>query len=295
MRTGNVGLLSRLGLLRSRITPDWADSKIDSELFIYNEKQQQKPLVLPKGIQQKFVQTPAGSIAAYYIGQGPVVMFVHDWGGSAQQFFPLMRALKECGYTAIAFDHLGHGDSETRQATLKQMISTTNLMVNAASKSHRDGLCCVVAHGLGGMVVTNISDELLQDLPLFLIAPSFNYKLLFLKKLSKLKLHPNLLKPYAEQFVKHYKRNFQKMELASRLKVHAENTVIVHDNDDVVAPVSETVNFGKSNPLTRLVFTSGLDHDRVIISESVWQELKSHINYEDTSINFSNIKVGDKH
>ena len=294
MKTGSVGLLSKIGLLRSRITPDWADSKIDSELFIYNARQR-KQRQLPKGFQQKFVNTPAGAVALYHVGKGPAVVFVHDWGGGAHQFFPLMRALKECGYTAIAFDHLGHESSESKPATLKQMISTTNLMLNAAIKSHKDGLCCVVAHGIAAPVVVNINETLLQDLPLFLISPVFNYKLHFLKKLSALKLHPDLLKPYAEQFVAGYKRDFAKKELPIRLKDYAEHTVIVHETDDSVAPVSETVNFVKKNPLTRLVFTKGLDHDRVITSESVWQELKSHINYEDTSINFANFQALDKH
>ena len=29
------------------------------------------------------------------------------------------------------------------------------------------------------------------------------------------------------------------------------------------------------------------DHIRIINSESVWQELKSHLDYDDTTINFS--------
>ena len=276
------------------MSPDWADSKIESELFIYNSRPA-KPQKLPKDFQQKFIQTPSGSIAVYHVGQGPAVLFVHDWGGSAQQFFPLMRGLKECGYTAIAFDHFGHGESEARPATLRQMVSTTNLMMKAAVRSHKDGLCCAVAHGIGGTVAANVSDELLEELPLFLISPVFNFKLFFLKKLRALKLHPDLLKAYAEQFLVRYKKEFARMELATRLKGFADDTVIVHDNDDSVAPVSGTTEFGKHSPITRLVFTSGLDHDRVITSESVWQELKSHINYEDTSINFSNILVRDKH
>jgi hypothetical protein len=35
--------------------------------------------------------------------------------------------------------------------------------------------------------------------------------------------------------------------------------------------------------------TKKLDHNRIINSESVWQELKSTVNYDDTTINFSEV------
>ena len=45
--------------------------------------------------------------------------------------------------------------------------------------------------------------------------------------------------------------------------------------------------FCELHPLTRLVLTRHTDHLRIIQSESVWQVLKSQLNYDDSTIGYS--------
>jgi hypothetical protein len=40
-------------------------------------------------------------------------------------------------------------------------------------------------------------------------------------------------------------------------------------------------------PLTKLLIAKNTEHVRIINSETVWQELKSHLNYDDTTVNFT--------
>ena len=54
-----------------------------------------------------------------------------------------------------------------------------------------------------------------------------------------------------------------------------------------MSAVRDSIEFCGRYPLTRLMVTKNTDHVRVINSESVWQELKAHLNYDDTTINFS--------
>jgi pimeloyl-ACP methyl ester carboxylesterase len=281
-------LLRKLSLLWNRIVPNWAHKKIDSHLFLPNRQTRSKPRP-PRGFEQKFFKTPDGQVNAYMIGQGPAVVFVHGWGGGAHQFFSLMRGLMKCGFRAIAFDHLGHQASDNRPATLEQMIKTTNFVLNAVKKNHGEGLYGVVTHGLGATVVTNSRSGLVKDLPLFLIAPIFNYRFYFLRKLGELSLHHELLKQYAAQFAERYKRLYARLELARTLPAYSDYSVIVHDQNDPVAPYSDSLKFCDKYPLTKLLKTRNLGHFEIIPSESVWQELKSHLNYEDTTINYSNI------
>ena len=51
--------------------------------------------------------------------------------------------------------------------------------------------------------------------------------------------------------------------------------------------VIDSAKFCAKYPLTRLLVTRQYDHVRIINSESVWQELKTHLNYDDTTINFT--------
>ncbi len=268
-----------------RFVPGWTNNKIDSLLFIPRAADT-KVARLPRGFEQFVMKTADGNIQAYKTGRGPTVAFVHGWDGGAHQFFPLMRGLAECGFTAIAFDHLGHGLSDTKPATLQQSITTTNHVLNSVKKTE-NGLCAIVGHSTGCIAIANARPALVKDLALFLISPIFNYKLYFLKKLVKLKLHADLVKQYANRFAKTYRSEYQRLELANNLARFGDVTVIAHDESDSESAISESTYFCAAYPLTKLLVTKNTDHVRIINSESVWQALKSHLNYDDTTTNFT--------
>ncbi len=271
--------------LLTRFLPGWTNNRIDSKLFIPKIKDS-KPLRLPRGFTETDIKTSDGRVKAYQTGRGPMVVFVHGWGGSAQQFFPLMRGLAQCGFSSMAFDHLGHGQSDIKPATLHQSVATTNHMLQLAKKTS-DGLYAAVGHSTGCISIAAARNPLVRDLPLFLISPVFNYKLYFLKKLVKLGLHSDLVKQYANRFAKNYRQEFQKLELARNLDRYGDVTVIAHDESDSESAVTDSIKFCTRYPLTKLLLTKNADHLRIINSETVWQELKSHLNYDDTTINFT--------
>lgn len=271
--------------LMTRLMPSWTNNKIDSMLFVPKARDN-KPLRLPRGFTQTEIKTNDGQVKAYQTGKGPTIVFVHGWGGSAQQFFPLMRGLAQCGFSSLAFDHLGHGQSDMKPATLHQSVATTNRILELVKKSN-DGLYAIVGHSTGCIAIAAARNALVRNTPLFLIAPIFNYKLFFLRKLVSLKLHSDLVKQYASRFAKNYRSEYQKLELARNLDKYGDSTVIAHDESDPESSVTDSVRFCAKYPLTKLVVTRNADHVRIVNSESVWQELKSHLNYDDTTINFT--------
>jgi len=286
----NVGNLfsfitrQKSGLI-GKFVPGWTNNKIDAMLFT-PKLTDIKPVRLPRGMKQFVFKSRDGDIQAYEIGKGPKVVFVHGWGGSAQQFFPLMRGLAECGFCALAFDQLGHGLSDKKPATLQQSIATANHVFSTAQNS-AEGLCAIVGHSTGCITIASARTSLVKDRPLFLIAPIFNYKLFFLKKLVKLKLHADLVKEYANRFGKTYRSEYQKLELARNLARYGDFTVIAHDESDAESAISDSERFCAKYPLTKLLVTKNADHVRIVSSETVWQELKSHLNYNDTTVNFT--------
>ncbi len=271
--------------LMTRLIPGWTNNKIDSMLFVPKAKDA-KPTKLPRDFNQADIKTNDGIVKVYQTGKGPTVVFVHGWGGSAQQFFPLMRGLAQCGFSSLAYDHLGHGQSEMKPATLHQSVATTNHILEMVRKSS-DGLYSIVGHSTGCIAIAAARNALVRDTPLFLISPIFNYKLYFLKKLVKLRLHADLVKQYANRFAKNYRSEYQKLELARNLDKYGDMTVIAHAESDSESSFSDSARFCAKYPLTRLLITKNTDHVRIINSESVWQELKSHLNYDDTTINFT--------
>jgi len=271
--------------LAGKLSPGLARSQIESMLFT-PQVTDSKALRLPRGIEQSIIKTNDGKLQAYQAGRGPTVVFVHGWDGGAYQFFPLMRGLARCGFSSLAFDHLGHGLSDKKMATLQQSINTCNQVLNQVQKS-TDGLYAAVGHATGCIAIANASNAVLKDLPLLMIAPVFNYKLHVLKRLVKLGLPADMVKQYATGFSKTYRSEYQKLELAGKLSLYSDSTAIAHDESDKESAVADSINFCDRYPLTRLMLSKDTDHIRIINSESVWQELKSHLNYDDTTINFS--------
>ena len=96
-----------------------------------------------------------------------------------------------------------------------------------------------------------------------------------------------MLKQYAASFGEAYKQEYGNLELGRHLKKYADIAVIAHDERDKETTVADSIKFCDQNPLTRLLITKQFDHNLIINSESVWQELKSTLNYDDTTINFS--------
>ena len=271
--------------LAGKLSPGLARSQIESMLFT-PQAVDSKALRLPRGIEQLIIKTDDGKLQAYQAGRGPTVVFVHGWDGGACQFFPLMRGLARCGFSSLAFDHLGHGLSDKKTATLQQSINTCNHVLNQVQKS-TDGLYAAVGHATGCIAIVNARNVVLKDLPLLMIAPVFNYKLHVLKRLVKLGLPADMVKQYATGFAKTYRSEYQKLELAGKLSLYCDSTAIAHDESDKESAVTDSIKFCDRYPLTRLMVTKDTDHIRIINSESVWQELKSHLNYDDTTINFS--------
>ena len=271
--------------LMTRLMPGWTNNKIDSMLFVPRVRNA-KPIKLPRGFTETDIKTNDGTVRAYQTGKGPTVVFVHGWGGGAPQFFPLMRGLAQCGFSSLAFDHLGHGQSEMQPATLHQSVKTTNHVLEMVKKSS-DGLYSIVGHSTGCIAIAASRNALVRDTPLFLISPVFNYKLYFLKKLVSLKLHADLVKQYANRFAKNYRAEYKKLELARNLDKYGDITVIAHAESDAESAFSDSERFCAKYPLTKLLVASNTDHVRIINSEVVWQELKSHLNYDDTTINFT--------
>jgi esterase/lipase len=271
--------------LVGKLSPGLARSQLESMLFT-PQAANSKASRLPRGIEQFIIKTADGKLQAYQSGRGPTVVFVHGWDGGAYQFFPLMRGLAHCGFSSLAFDHLGHGLSDKKPATLQQSIKTCNHVLNQVQKS-TDELCAAVGHGTGCIAIVNARDVVLNDLPLLMIAPIFNYKLHILKRLVKLGLPADMVKQYANEFSKTYRSEYQKLELGGKLSRYCDSTAIAHDESDKESAVADSIQFCERYPLTRLMISKDTDHIRIINSESVWQELKSHLNYDDTTINFS--------
>ncbi len=270
----------KISLVLARLAPNWFYHKFEDQLLI--PKTTQHNFKIPRDITTFKIKTGNDEIHCYQQGQGPTVLLVHGWSGSAAQFFPLMRGLAQCGFKAISFDHDAHGLSNSKHASLHRFFTYTNLVLQNLEKNNPlDKPVAIVGHAMGCMAIVNARQNLVKDVSLLLVSPIFNFRKYFTKQVNLLPLHPDLSKKYLAQLEQSYLKDLDKMELDTQLKAYATDAVIVHDKADEESDYIDSVKFCSANPLTKLQVTRGYGHYRIINSESLWQQLKSVLNYED--------------
>ena len=57
-------------------------------------------------------------------GEAPTALLVHGWEGRGTQLGRFVDPLRAAGFTVVAFDHVGHGDSDGRACSLPTMRDT---------------------------------------------------------------------------------------------------------------------------------------------------------------------------
>src|SRR5262245_30745683 len=55
-------------------------------------------------------------------GAGPAVLLVHGWGGRGTQLGAFVEPLVADGFSVVAFDAPGHGESERGTVTIPEMV-----------------------------------------------------------------------------------------------------------------------------------------------------------------------------
>jgi len=100
-----------------------------------------------RNAQQVEIETPAGKIAAWRLGDGPAVLLVHGWQDDNSLWSPLISALAEIGVATVTFDLPGHGFSGGDQCT--PTLAAAAMQAVAAQLGPIDA---VVTHSFGGPV-----------------------------------------------------------------------------------------------------------------------------------------------
>jgi pimeloyl-ACP methyl ester carboxylesterase len=83
-------------------------------------------------------------LAVWDWGEGPTVLLVHGWNGSAAQMAGFVQPLVDAGYHVVAFDQPGHGLSGGTRANLLDLAEAVRAVAARVQHVH-----AIVAHSLG--------------------------------------------------------------------------------------------------------------------------------------------------
>ncbi len=216
------------------------------------------------------VESPEGRIAAWRFGgdDRPAVVLAHGWGGRGAQLRAFVPALVDAGYQAIVFDHVGHGHSEGREASLVHFMKGLDAVVGAVeAKGAR--VAGMVAHSLGAAAATAWLNRTRREIRVVLVAPPTSlerYSGYFARRLGI----PEAVRHAMQQrFERRFGHRWEEFELPQSVAHVAAPALVIHDaNDREVSPASGLA-LARAWRGAAFLRTHGLGHRFVLRDASV--------------------------
>jgi pimeloyl-ACP methyl ester carboxylesterase len=200
-----------------------------------------------------------------------VVLLVHGWAGSAAQLHSIADALATAGLDPVLVDFPGHGRSRGWRSTLPQFSRAIYAVASRVGPLH-----AVVAHSAGSLAALHTAANGLAVERLVLIAPAAPPATFLGGFAGSLRLAASL----PERMREHIERvegvpltEFEPEWLGPRVR---QPTLVVHDEQDRVAPFAAGRRLADALPAGRLHATQGSTHRRIMSDASVAAEVVRH-------------------
>ena len=209
-------------------------------------------------------------IATWSWGEGPAVLLMHGWGGSAAQFESFVEPLVRAGYRAVAFDGPAHGQSGPSRLGKRQstFFDFADALVEL-SRIH-GSVAGVIAHS-GGCTATAWAVRNGWRIPAAVfIAPMGSpiaYQRVFADALSLPDAVMERFKANVERDLQFRWRDLEVAEVSA--VASTPPLLVVHDRDDRETSWRESRDIVAAWPDARLRTTTGLGHNRILRDASV--------------------------
>ena len=189
--------------------------------------------------------------------EGPVVVMLHGWGSHAARFGNFIAPLRAAGFSVIGIDAPAHGESPGRISDLPRFRDCLAEVLRQHAPVH-----AVVGHSLGGgavlTVLAEIPDHHPEKICLFGVPSDMDYILESFAMMLGLedKARANL----RERFTAHFGRPAKAISVAAAAPSVRIPVLVVHDEEDNVAPFAQGQALATAIPHATLWRTQGLGH-----------------------------------
>lgn len=187
----------------------------------------------------------------------PWVVLLHGWGSHAARFGSFIQPLRAAGFSVIGIDAPAHGESPGRQSDLLRFRDCLAEVLRTHSPVH-----AVIGHSLGGGALLTVLAETREHHPekicLFGVPSDMEYILesfalmLSLREPARASLH--------RQFEKKFGRSAKAISVTAAAPSVRIPVLVVHDDDDNVAPIAQGLAVAAALPGARLWRTRGFGH-----------------------------------
>lgn len=227
-----------------------------AELFVA-PRQRVKPYEPPPDAELKLVHAGKHLLRVHLLGQGPLVLLLHDWQSGGSQLSRLAQGLANAGLRVALFDMPAHGQSSGLTSGLNEFLEAT-----AAVALHLGPVHGLVGHGLGGLAALLCAARGLDAASVVAIAPLPSLEFSVHQFARGYGVHG-----HAEE---HLLRRLERRVGLSRRDASlseltpAVPTLVVHDVLDRSVSVRHSRQLTSGWRGARLMETCGLGHQRIL-------------------------------
>lgn len=187
----------------------------------------------------------------------PWVVLLHGWGSHAARFGNFIEPLRAAGFSVIGIDAPAHGASPGRQSDLLRFRDSLAEVLRTHSPVH-----AVVGHSLGGGALLTVLAETREHHPnkicLFGVPNDMDYVLESFAMM--LALRPAAKASLDQRFQKRFGRTAKDISVVAAAPHVRVPVLVVHDDDDNVAPIAQGLAVAAALPGATLWRTQGFGH-----------------------------------
>lgn len=220
------------------------------------------------------VPVNGNQIKAWKWGRGPGVLMLHGWNGRGIQFHAFVEPLVTAGYTAIALDGPGHGESGGRYTNYFDFSDMARVFL--APGLGLD-IRAVIGHSFGAAALINALAKDLHDVPAFLISPVLRLRELFVGAAKQLGVPAKVTEQMIETFETQYDYNLTDDNPIRLLEQLSIPILIAHDTQDHTVSINASEQQALEHDTVDLFATRGLGHRRILSDPAVIEAGISHI------------------
>jgi pimeloyl-ACP methyl ester carboxylesterase len=208
---------------------------------------------------------------------GPTVVLLHGWGSHAARFADFVAPLHQAGFSVIGIDAPAHGTSPGRFSDLMRFSNSLAEVLRAHEPIH-----AVIGHSLGGGAVLTVLAETADHHPkkicLFGVPSDMDY---ILKSFAMmLGLGPRALRNLRARFLRKFGRPASAISVAAAAPSVRIPVLVVHDEDDNVAPMAQGAALVEAIRGATLWRTRGFGHSGALRDPATIQRVIEFLSEE---------------
>ena len=214
------------------------------------------------------VETIMGPVHCYFFkGEKETILINHGWGDTTKSFIPLIRFLKDSGYSVVCFDHIGHGQSHGNISHLFAFIHGLKGVIKELEKRNLP-IKAIINHSMGGAAVLNLDQEFLEKIKVIVISSPIYFFEGMIQKITGMGISKRILDNLLEDASKTHGKNWSELPPLKHTHKLGKNFFYIHDTNDRFCSFEDAKNFALENNI-EFKGTEGLGHHRILKDENV--------------------------